>query len=105
MTSVSPLVAKRVAAPGQVVAQLAVVVDLAVHHDDDRAVLVVDRLVARAEVDDPQALDAEARAAVVVQPARIGPAVLEPRAHTREELRVHGLPGRAKLSDDATHVA
>jgi hypothetical protein len=95
---------QRVAARGEVVAQLAVVVDLAVHHDDHRAVLVVDRLVSRAEVDDPQALDAQAGAALAVHAARVGPAVLEAGAHALDEVRGDALPGRAKLSDDATHV-
>ncbi len=61
MTSVSPWVANGARGRSSSRAQLAVVVDLAVEHDDDRAVLVVDRLVARLEVDHAQALDARAR--------------------------------------------
>ena len=69
------------AAAQQVAPQLAEVVDLAVEDDDDRAVLVVDRLVAGLEVDDAQPLDAEPHLALHVQAARIRPAVLEGRAH------------------------
>ena len=53
-----------VAAAAQLLPQLAVVVDLAVHHDDDGAILVEDRLVAGAEVDHAQALDSDAGATV-----------------------------------------
>ena len=45
-------------------AQLLVVVDLTVVHDDDRVVLVEDGLVAGLEVDDAKPLDAEADAFV-----------------------------------------
>ncbi len=55
-------------------AQLAVIVDLAIEHDDDGAVLVGDRLMAARHVDDAEALGAEADAvgdveALVVRPA------------------------------------
>ena len=89
----------------QLRAQLAVVVDLAVQDDDDRAVLVEDRLVAGLEVDDAQALDAEARAPAMMEPARVRAAVLEPRAHAREQLRVDRLAVGADLSDDSAHSA
>ena len=82
MTSVSPFVVKRVAAAAELGAELAVVVDLAVEDDRDRAVLVVDRLVAGLEVDHPQPLDPERHVAVAVDPARVRAPVLE-RAHIR----------------------
>ena len=65
--------------------QLLVVVDLAVQHDDDRAVLVEDRLVAGLEVDDSQPLDAEADAVVEEEAARVWAAVLDHRAHALEQ--------------------
>ena len=71
MTSVSLCVREAVARACQVRAQLAEVVDLAVEHDHDRAVLVVDRLVAGVEVDDPQPLDPEADAGPVVHTAGV----------------------------------
>ena len=52
MVSVSPWVRQRVAAGEELVAQLDVVVDLAVLGDLDRAVLVRQRLAAGVEVDD-----------------------------------------------------
>ena len=63
MTSVSPSVANRWPRARSSLAQLPKVVDLAVEHDHDRPVLAVDRLIAGDEVDDPEALDAEAHRA------------------------------------------
>ena len=87
----------------QLVAQLPIVVDLAVEDDDDGAVLVVDRLVARLEVDHREALDPERDVAVSVEPAGVGPAVLERRAHPRRKPRIHGVPVGPELSDDSAH--
>ena len=50
-------------------AQLAEVVDLAVEHDPDRAVLVVNRLMAGRQIDDAQAAHPERHA--LVDPARL----------------------------------
>ena len=88
MTSVSPCVAKRVARALQALAQLAVVVDLAVEDDRDRAVLVEDRLVAGGEVDHAQALDPEPHPGVDVDSARVRAAVLERGAHALQSRRV-----------------
>ena len=92
-----------VAGPQQLAAQLGVVVDLAVEDDDDRAVLVVDRLVAGVEVDDPQPLDAEADAARHVQAARVRPAVLLGCAHADDQLLLDRRAVGAHLARDATH--
>ena len=105
MTSVSPWVAKRCPRATSSARSSRVVVDLAVEDDRDRAVLVEDRLVAGREVDDAQALDAEGDVAALEDAAGVRPAVLERRAHPRGELRVHGVPVRAELSDDSAHPA
>ena len=67
--------------------QLLVVVDLAVEDDDDRAVLVVERLLARGEVDDRQSAVAKPDARLEVQPLAV---------RTAMRLRVvHALQQRA----------
>ena len=103
MTSVSPCVANRWPARSQALAQLAVVVDLAVEDDRDRAVLVEDRLVAGGEVDDAQALDPEAdarrRRGVRASPGRGARA---PRTCAAER-RVGAPAVTAGLSDDPAH--
>ena len=77
-------------------AQLAEVVDLAVEDDDDRAVLVEDRLVAGLEVDDAQALDAEADAAVAgAGRASRGRGARAPRTSARSS------PGRRRAPSGA----
>ena len=73
MTSVSPAVANRCPRRRNSRAQLPEVVDLAVQDDDDRAVLVVDRLVAGLEVDDPQALDPQPDLVLEKRPRESGP--------------------------------
>ena len=102
MTSVSACVVKRWPRALKALAQLAVVVDLAVEDDRDRPVLVEDRLVAGREVDDAQALDPEAHPRVDVQSTRVRAAVLERGAHAR---RVAGSarPVTVGLSDDPAH--
>ena len=93
-----------VAARAQLVAQLAEVVDLAVEHDDDRAVLVGDRLIAGDEVDDSQPLDAETDAVVEKHAPRVRPAMLERGAHPLQQLPIHRpCLRRHHLSDDPTH--
>ena len=67
---------------GAAAADLVMVVDLAVEHDDDRAILVEDRLLASGDVDDAQAAHAE-RDAVITRRSvlrRPGP-VLDRGAH------------------------
>ena len=59
MASVSELCAEMVAARLEIAAQLAMVVDLAVEDDPDRAVFVGHRLVAAGAIDDRQTAMAE----------------------------------------------
>src|SRR5215211_3142974 len=92
-------------APLESCAQLAEVVDLAVQHDDDGAVLVVDRLVSGGKVDDPQALDAQPDAGRHVQAARVGTAMLLGRAHPLDQPRIDGGSVASELADDAAHQA
>jgi hypothetical protein len=94
---------QRVPARDELLAQLAVVVDLAVQDDRDGAVLVEDRLVAGGEVDHAQALDPQRDVGGAEDPARVRPAVLEARAHALGQLRVDVVPVRAQLSDDSAH--
>ena len=87
----------------EVVSDLAVVVDLAVQDDGDGSVLVEDRLVAGGQVDDPEALNAETDPGVDEETARIRPAVLDHRAHPREQLLVDSRPDR-DLTRNAAHA-
>ena len=80
------------AAPLEAGAQLGVVVDLAVEDHRDRAILVVDRLIARREVDHPQALDAEPDARRDVHASSVRTAMLECGAHAAPSTR--GSPAR-----------
>jgi hypothetical protein len=78
-----------VAAAHEILAQLTEVVDLAVEHDRDRAVLVVNRLVPGDEVDDAQPLDPEPDFTSAEDAARIWPAVLEAGAHPLDHVGPH----------------
>ena len=93
-----------VARADQGLAQLAVVVDLAVEDDDDRPVLVGDRLVAGREVDDAQPLDAETRAVADEVSARVGAAVLDHGAHALEQFEVDRSVDR-DLARDPAHCS
>jgi hypothetical protein len=70
------------------VAQLGVVVDLAVLDDVDRLVLVRERLVAGVEVDDRESPRGQSDRAVDERAVRVRPPVDERRAHPRERLGV-----------------
>ncbi len=87
----------------ELVAELAVVVDLPVENDDHRAVLVGDRLIARLEVDHAQALNAERHAVGDELPARVRPSVLDRSAHALQELRRDPAAVDPYLSRDPTH--
>ena len=95
--------AEGVAGALELVAQLGVVVDLAVLDDDDAAVLVRDRLVAAGEVDDREAPRAERDLAVDVLAAAVGAAVDELGAHRAKRLDV-GVPVAARDPADPAHA-
>src|SRR6266508_5574983 len=75
---------KTMAASFQPGPELAVVVDLSVLNDLDRAVLVPDRLVAALEVDDGKAPRRERDGPVDEAPLAVGAAVTQALAHRRE---------------------
>src|SRR5204863_5750580 len=68
--------------------QLAVVVDLAIEYDADAAILVVQRLLARLQVDDRQAAMAEADAGVDVNADFVGTAMVLRLVHPHEHVPV-----------------
>src|ERR1700687_5234394 len=70
----------------QHLAQLEMVVDLAVLHDPDRRVLVVDGLVAALDVEDREAAHAEGHAVAVNAPVLIGAPVHHRGAHAPHQL-------------------
>ena len=74
--------------------ELAVVVDLAVLDDVDRAVLVRDRLVAALEVDDRQPSRREAGDRVEKDAATVRPAVHERLVHRLENVPVDAVAAR-----------
>ncbi len=79
--------AEAVPRASQLVAQLDVVVDLAIADDDHRSVLARDRLIACLEVDDRQAADAEPDSGRDVRALSVRSAVDERGRHSRD----HGL--------------
>ena len=89
----SPVPADLVAALAELFAQLEEVVDLAVEDADDVAGLVLDRLAARDEVDDPQPPVAEHAPAEAVDGALVRPAVDERGVHPLHEGRVRRARG------------
>ena len=95
--------AERVPGARELVAQLGVVVDLAVLDDDDAAVLVRDRLVAAGEVDDREAPRAERDLAVDVLAGAVGAAVDELGAHRAKRLDV-GVPVGGRDPADPAHA-
>jgi hypothetical protein len=94
---------KPVAAALQRGAQLAVVVDLAVLDDLDRAVFVPDRLVAALEVDDREAPDGERDGPVDERAVAVGPPVAKRLAHWRERRRVDCTAVEREESTDPAH--
>ena len=95
-----------VSARGEVVAQLAVVVDLAVLHEVDAAVLVSHRLVAVLEVDDREPPGADPGLPVDHQPGAVGAAVGQRPGHPVEDVGIgpYGRIGRGDAAD-AAHAA
>ncbi len=87
----------------QLLAQLVVVEDLPVLHDDDRPVLVADRLVAVLEVDDRQAPRRQCDGPFDVLPGVVGPAVAQGQAHLLQTGRIHLAPIERHQATDAAH--
>ena len=96
--------AERVARTLQLGHELLVVVDLAVLHDDDGAVLVRDRLVAAGEIDDREPPCREPDGAVDERAAGIRAAMHERSTHRREPAGIGG-SARGGDSADPTHAA
>ncbi len=94
--------AERVARRLELAHQLAVVVDLAVLDDDDRAVLVRDRLVAAVEVDDREPPCGDSDSLADVHALRVGAAVIERGRHRAEPVRIDS-PARARDPADPAH--
>src|SRR5207247_10011109 len=89
---------------GQLVAQRAEVVELAVEDRDDVAGLVCDRLAPGRQVDHLQAPVTEYAASELVDGAFVGPAVDEGRVHPLAERRVR--PGRrSEQPADPAHAS
>jgi len=65
-------------------AQLDIVEDLAVENDPDRAVFIVDRLVAAFEIDDAEPSVREAHLPILVEPKSVGPTVMQALDHLPE---------------------
>ena len=94
------------AVPGalQLLHQLAVVVDLAVLHDDDGAVLVRDRLVAARQVDDREPAGRDPDRAVDVRALGVGAAVVQRFGHAPQPVGVDGA-ARGRDPADPAHAA
>ena len=95
--------AERVAGAHELLVQLLVVVNLAVEHDADRAVLVEDRLLAAFEVDDAEPAHAERDAVVDVDALFVGTAVHHHAAHRADLVLDDGLIVPADDSGYAAH--
>ena len=87
MVSVSDLRAVDVAVRLELPADVGVVVDLAVEDHPDAAVLVRQRLLAGAEIDDAQAAMGERGVRVAVQPGFVGAAMGDDVAHPQRARR------------------
>jgi len=84
--------------------QFPIVVDLAVVHDDHAAVLVVERLLSRREVDDRESAMAQAEPGLEMQAMFVRPAMQLAFVHARYEIaRDRPLAGNIEDADDATH--
>ncbi len=86
----------------ELAAQLAIVVDLAVADQQDRAIRVVQRLLAAREVDDRQAAMPERRTLVVIDPFAVRPAMRERVQHAAHR----AVARRIRIDDtcDAAHA-
>src|SRR5207302_4655705 len=95
--------------PGdEAAAQFLKVVDLAVEHDADGAVLVGHRLAGvRREVDDAEAAEADGRAAGRrgVESVLVRTAMRQLVAHRGDNRRIRRLAVESQFSTDSTHVS
>src|SRR5947207_12434234 len=87
----------------QLRAQWLEVVDLAVQHNCNRAVLIEDRLVSAAHINDCEALHPQRHAIAAPDATRIGTAVSYGCAHALDHAPVHR-PSEVHLPDYAAHV-
>ncbi len=92
---------ERMAGALEFVLELAVVVELAVLHDDDGPVLVRDRLVAAGQVDDRKSARSDSDGSVDVHAFGVGAAVDERRGHPAEPLAVDGAAAGSDPADPA----
>src|SRR5207237_2718153 len=94
-----------VPASKQLLTQFDVIVDLTVEDDPDGAVLVAQRLVPTAQVDDRQTAHGHAERTLDVYPFVVGPAMRDERRHSVEESAVGRRPIAVVLTGDAPHVS
>jgi hypothetical protein len=87
----------------QPLAQVAIVVDLAVLHDLDAAVLVADRLVRSLQVDDGQAARGERHGLLREHTGAVGAAMDERLVHRVDDARVDGRAVEGQQAADAAH--
>src|SRR5438034_5115361 len=91
------------AAPFEIAAQLAVVVDLPVEDDPDRTVLVADRLLPVLKVDDAQPTHSEPDPVAEIDAFIVGTAVDHRAAHGAHLVLDHGTAVPPDDACDATH--
>jgi hypothetical protein len=84
------------------VAQLAVIINLAVENDPEGTVLITQRLMAAAEIDNGQPAVAEPRHPIDVKPLVVGSAMPEDVGHRQNF--VSGDPSGGNSAADAAHV-
>ena len=94
---------KTMTARGEFLAQLAVVVDLAIEDDPDRSIFVADRLLAAVQVDDAQASHAQPDAITQVHTFFIRPSMHQHLAHRADFVFKHRFAVKANDSSNATH--
>ena len=95
---------KGVTEPLQLLAELDVVVELAVLHDPEAAALVGEWLVAALEIDDRESCARHPEAVVEVEPRPVGTAMSELPDEPEEEL-ARGPPATGVYSGQAAHLS
>src|SRR5258706_16208817 len=91
------------AVPGQLPAQLAMVVDLAVADRPDRPILARQRLAAGLQIDDAQPPHSQSGAGADEQPLLVRAAVGEDRAHGLDLAGLDGPAVQARDTRDPAH--